>query len=372
MSEPERPPRAEPQSQADRTLLGVAPPRLDDTAEALPRSPVFVRAGTSVADDDQQPLPLPRMALPSRPPPRLTSEVPGVSQARAPFGDRGRAANWAVAMLNLPARVGGRQVALWKVLALGSLVIAALVVLCLSLVGSAAKSAPRAAFSPAPGASAPSVAAPATPPIANKPAAAAARADFDGKPPETLSASELLSLADARVEREREAVEALRRRLQDNPALAKDKTVQTELLRRAGDGDTAREALATIVQLEAPYNADLLYEVWTSTPAKNDTTELARTLLYSTDVRPKATPALSVALQLRSAETCDQYRTALPLALKDGDRRSLHLLTKLTNKRGCGPKKTEDCFACVRQQPDEVAATINAVKSRRPPSYTAP
>ena len=56
----------ESSSQADRTLLGVAPPKVDDSAEGLPRSPVFVRAGTSVAD--VEPPPLPRMALPSRPP----------------------------------------------------------------------------------------------------------------------------------------------------------------------------------------------------------------------------------------------------------------------------------------------------------------
>ena len=371
MSEPERPPRAEPQSQADRTLLGVAPPRLDGAADSLPRSPVFVRAGTSPSDDDQLPPPLPRMALPSRPLPRLTSEAAGVSEAGAAFRERGRAANWAIAMLNLPARAGGKQVALWKVLAPGLLVLGTVVALFSSWVGSAAKSAPRAAFGSAPRASAAGVAAPATSPREEKPAAAAGTS-LEGRAPETLSAGELLSLADARVEREREAVKALQRKVQDNPALAKDKAVQTELLRLASDDDTAREALATIVQLETPYNADLLYEVWTGTPAKNDTTELARVLLYSRDVRPKATAALSVALQLRSAETCEQYRTALPLALKDGDRRSLHLLTKLTGRRGCGPKKTEDCFACLRSQPDELAATINAVKSRRPPGYPAP
>jgi hypothetical protein len=369
MSEPERPPRAEPQSQADRTLLGVAPPRLDSAADSLPRSPVFVRAGTSEAEDDQQPLPLPRIALPSRPLPRLTSEAAGVSQTPPPFGERGRAATWATAMLNLPARVGGRQVALWKVLAPGLLVTGLVVALLSSWLGSAVKSAPSAAFPSAP--SAPGVVVPAAPPREEKPPVTAG-ASLEGRAPETLSAGELLSLANARVEREREAVKALERKVQDNPALVKDKAVQTELLRLATDGDTAREALATIVQLETPYNADLLYEVWTGTPAKNDTTELARTLLYSRDVRPKATPALSVALALRSAETCEQYRTALPLALKDGDRRSLHLLTKLTNKRGCGPKKTEDCFACLRSQPDELAATINAVKSRRPPTYAAP
>jgi hypothetical protein len=371
MSEPERPPRADPQSQADRTLLGVAPPRLDSTADALPRSPVFVRSGTSVADDDQQPPPLPRMALPSRPPPRLTPEAAGVAQAPAALGERGRATDWAIAMLNLPARVGGTQVALWKVLAPGLLIAGALGALLLSWVGSAAKSGPSGAVPSAPIASASNLAAPVTKPSDER-AGPAARTGLEGKAPETLSASELLSLADGRVEREREAAKALERKVQGNPALIKDKAVQTELLRLAGDGDTAREALATMIQLEAPYNADLLYEVWTGTLAKNDTTELARTLVYSTDVRPKASAALSVALELRLAETCEQYRAALPLALKAGDRRSLHLLTKLTNKRGCGPKKTEDCFACLRDPSDELTATINAVKSRRPPSYTAP
>ena len=77
-------------------------------------------------------------------------------------------------------------------------------------------------------------------------------------------------------------------------------------------------------------------------------------------------------LELRVAESCEQFKVVLPKALKDGDRRALHLLTKLTNKRGCGAKKTEDCFACLREQGDELTATINAVKSRRPPSYPAP
>jgi len=60
----------------------------------------------------------------------------------------------------------------------------------------------------------------------------------------------------------------------------------------------------------------------------------------------------------------------LPNALKDGDRRSLPLLTKLNAKRGCGPKKASDCFECLREPKDELTATINAVKSRHAPSFT--
>jgi hypothetical protein len=195
-----------------------------------------------------------------------------------------------------------------------------------------------------------------------------ALAALETKPLESLSAGELLKLAAARSERRLETAQALRKKVEAEPAFAKDKAVQGELLKQAADAETAREALATMAALDGSLGAELLYEVWTGTAARNDATELARALLYSTDVRPKAAPALAVALELRQAETCEQFQVALPKALKDGDRRSLHLLVKLGSKRGCGPKKSQDCFACLRAAPDELTATINAVKSRRSPS----
>ncbi len=124
--------------------------------------------------------------------------------------------------------------------------------------------------------------------------------------------------------------------------------------------------------LEPPIGADLLYEVWTRTSVRSDTTDLARALVYSTDLRPKASAALSVALDLRVAESCEQFKAILPRALKDGDRRSAHLLLKLNGRRGCGANKREDCYACLREPSDELKATINAAKSRRPPDYSAP
>jgi hypothetical protein len=375
MSEREPAQRGELSSQADRTLLGVAPPRIDNTADSPGRSPVFVRSGTSIAD--VEPAPLPRMALPGRPPARFPSGAPGVSEAPSPFAESGGGKAWALAMLNLPARVAGTQVALWKVLAPGLVAVLTLAVLVVKLIGAAAMApqvvvqtgAPLATANGAP--AGPSEAAPIAKPTSAKPASAAL-AQLAGKAPETMSSSELLQLADGRVEQEREAAHALRLKLESTPALAKDKASQSELLRLAGDADTAHEALAAMVQLQAPIGADLLYEVWTGTTARNDTTELARTLVYSTDVRPKASAALAVALELRLAESCEQFQVALPKALKDGDRRALHLLTKLSSKRGCGPKKSEDCFACLRAQSDELTATINAVKSRRPPGYVSP
>src|SRR4051794_38434199 len=55
-----------PRSPPDQTLLGVAPPPIESTVDSPLRSPVFVRSGTSSAD--VEPPPVPRIALPSRPP----------------------------------------------------------------------------------------------------------------------------------------------------------------------------------------------------------------------------------------------------------------------------------------------------------------
>ena len=349
MSESEKNPYGEPKSSADRTLLGVAPPRLDTAVDSSLRSPVFVRAGDSVAD--VEPPPLPRMALPSRAP-RPSDEASATSVR---VGE------------SAALRFAREYPALWMV--------GAPVLLALGVIGLAVATAPT----PQPKAVA--VSAP-RPPVVQKvaeeskpavePPGAPTLAELEAKAPGTLSASELISMAQGRAERERLAARALREKVHQSPALLSEKAVQSQLLQSARDPQTAPEALAALASANTPLGPDLLYEVWTGTPSRTEATELARALLYSDQVRPQASPALSVALQLRAAETCEQYKAALPSALKDGDKRSLHLLAKVVNRRGCGPKKAQDCFACLRGDTDELSATINALKSRRPPVYPTP
>jgi hypothetical protein len=261
----------------------------------------------------------------------------------------------------------GLPAILWMV---GPLVVLTALVIGVVAVTSTSTEPPTPAAAAVPAAAQEKPAAPSKA-AATKPSAPAL-SEIEAKPLGSLSASELLKLAEARSERRREAALALRKKLEDSPALAADKAVQLELLKWAGDEETARHALGAMAALNGPIGADLLYEVWAGTSARTDATELAHALVYSSDVRPKATPALAVALELRQAETCEQFQRALPKALKDGDRRSLTPLMKLGNKRGCGPKKSQDCYACLRAQPDELTATINAVKSRRSPNFTGP
>lgn len=347
-----------PGERTDGTLLGVPAPRVDASPESALRKPVFVRAGTSTVDGEGEPPPLPRMALPSRP---LLPLQPGASEAPPTVTNAAASEEQTRGLTPRVAAALRRSPALWMVGA----PVAASVLVVLALVTASPAPAPSAQLAPsASGAVALAAAAsPAEPPPALR--------ELESKPEGSLSTSELVALWAARSQRKVAQAHSLRLDVERTPSRAADKATQSELFRYAADAETAREALAAMAKAPGPLAADLLYEVWTGTAERSPTTELARAMVHSTDLRPSASPALSVALTLRAAEACEQARDALPAALKDGDRRSLHLLTKLTNKRGCGPKKTEDCYACLREQQQELLATINAVKVRRPPALGA-
>jgi hypothetical protein len=349
MSEPDDK-SGEPQSPADRTLLGVAPPRLD-SVDLAPRNPVFVRAGDSVADVELAP---PRVALPSRPP---RSEIPPAFASNAGAVNGESATQRAL-------RTARKYPVLWMVAA------PALVSLC--VVGLAVATAPTPV--PKPAATIAATVAPATmtPTAAVASASLPSIAELSAKPPGSLSPSELVRLSDAKLEERRKDAQALHAKLVQNPALLADKATQVEVLQAAREPLTASPVLGALAEIGSPTATDLLYEVWTGTPARSDATELARALLYNAMVRAKASPALAVALDLRGAESCEGFKSAMPGALKSGDKRSLHLLGKLVNRRGCGPKKADDCYACLREDKDELVATINAVKSRRAPVYPTP
>jgi len=331
--------------------MGVAPPPLEPSLPPAQRSPVFVRAGTSSAEIEP-PL-APRVALPSRPP--SSPSATGAAHAAVTVTPRPEQGPM--------RRVLGAHPSLWMLLLPSVLAVSVIALVH----ATASHHGTRLLRTAASSSAAPSSA----PPVARE-SSAEQLAKLKARPAESLSSRELALLAEAQSDDVRAAAKALRSKIEANPALGRDPAVQHELLRLADDPRTSTDALAAMALLDTPTAADLLYEVWTHTPVRTDTTDLARSFLYSTDVRPKASPALSVALDLRAAERCEQYKAILPKALERGDRRSAHLLLKLSAKHGCGPKKREDCYACLREQRDELTATINAVKSRRAPEFGAP
>lgn len=183
---------------------------------------------------------------------------------------------------------------------------------------------------------------------------------------EELTKSEALTLAAGRREKEIARVAALRQKLTRDPGLFKDAVTLAELRHAAEDPLTAPDALGAMADAPGPLSADLLYEMWTGTVVRNSATELARSLVFSKEVRAKASPELAVALDLRIAETCEQNKELLPRVLDKGDRRSLALLAKLSRKFGCGANKRQDCYPCLRED-KAVDEAMTAVKKRREP-----
>jgi len=183
---------------------------------------------------------------------------------------------------------------------------------------------------------------------------------------EELTKDEALALASARRQREVARVALLRQKLTRDPGLFKDAETLAELRRAAEDPLTAPDALSAMAEAPGPLSADLLYEMWTGTVVRNGATELARSLVFSKEVRAKASPELAVALDLRIAETCQQNHELLPRVIEKGDRRSLALLAKLSRRFGCGPNKRLDCYPCLRDD-KTVDDAMTAIKKRREP-----
>jgi len=194
----------------------------------------------------------------------------------------------------------------------------------------------------------------------------AAVKELSAKPVADLRVDEAITLSLGQSAQNARAARALRARVDHDPGLIKDPEVLAQLRRTSDDPETARDALAAMASVPGPISADLIDEVWTATAARSTATDLARSLIYSKQVRGKASKALAVALDLRDAETCEKNRELLGRASSDGDRRSFHLLNKLTRKYGCGPNKRQDCYACLRDGKD-LEAALKAVKTRREP-----
>ncbi len=193
---------------------------------------------------------------------------------------------------------------------------------------------------------------------------------LEARNPKQRSAGEWLALGRGRMhlDHEKAALRAYEKALDLDPSLSKDATLLRHVRRAAGHDDTAAEALRIASLRLGSAGADILYSVWVSTKAKTPTTQLAKQLVYSPEVRRKASPALDVALELRKAQSCEDYKKLLPRATLSGDTRAFRILEPLTVKRGCGPGKKDDCYPCLRRS-SALDDALGACRRHREPIY---
>jgi hypothetical protein len=189
-----------------------------------------------------------------------------------------------------------------------------------------------------------------------------ALAVLEARPAGSRSSPEWVALARGRMATGavKPAFEAYLAALELDPTVADDPTFREHLRHFAQDDETSDAALRlAAARLGAP-GADLLYEVWVNTRAKNTRTQLAKQLVYSAAVRSKASPALNAVLDLRAAlegheglelpneGACTELKRMLPGLTLHGDQRAVRVLAPLTRKSGCGPRSAEDCYPCLR------------------------
>jgi hypothetical protein len=164
-----------------------------------------------------------------------------------------------------------------------------------------------------------------------------ALAELERRPGQRRSVREWLALGRGRAKlgRTSDALEAYQKALERDPATGSDPALQKDVAAALESDATAPLALDLAAKHLGSSGADMLYHTWVETKDVTPTTQAARRLLQTDEVRSHASPALDFLLALRQAMSCDDYRHLLPRAAVAADVRALTLLSRLLAKNDC-------------------------------------
>jgi serine/threonine-protein kinase len=139
----------------------------------------------------------------------------------------------------------------------------------------------------------------------------------------------------------------------------------------AAHSDPWQPALRVAAAMPGSPGADILFDVWASTPKATPATQRARELLATDSVRARASDAVRIAFDLRSAEgqPCEVRKPLVDRAAKEADMRSFRPLLILAARTGCGSRHKSDCFPCLREN-DTLDKALETAKNRPAPDYS--
>lgn len=187
---------------------------------------------------------------------------------------------------------------------------------------------------------------------------------LEAKPVGARTSAEVVALASARAVAKRAEITELKRKITLVPKIIdEDKATRERIKELVADREVATDMLTMLASLPDNTGTDLLYSMLRGMEANTENAVLTEGLLYSSDVKSRVSPALASILELRKAETCEQAQTALKRVKEDGDKRAIPQLVRFHNKRGCGPKKMDDCWRCLRF-PDVLKDVLTALIAR--------
>lgn len=168
------------------------------------------------------------------------------------------------------------------------------------------------------------------------------------------------------------AVEDVTRALTLDPKLYENPRLAGVLFRAAQDPKASAAAFRLLRGPFGTRGADILYDLAHTPGVRAAVKKKARDLVEGEAFSSSASPALVVALELRRARGCAQYRALLERAQHVGDARALELLRPLTETTGCGADKQQDCYPCLRGD-EALALAISTIEKRiAPPADATP
>jgi hypothetical protein len=162
------------------------------------------------------------------------------------------------------------------------------------------------------------------------------------------------------------ALDAFQHALAQDPAVARDRVLLSDVRRAVDDEAAQSRALDLAAGSLGEGGVDVLFDVWASTSEKTDTTALAKSILDREETRKKASRALRVALELRRTTRCDEVKRLVSDALEVGDERAFRPLNQLNTRRGCGFLSLRDCYPCLRKD-ESLADALKAVQQKKGP-----
>ncbi len=154
--------------------------------------------------------------------------------------------------------------------------------------------------------------------------------------------------------------------LKADPGSASDPKLLEDVRNAAlGGGPAADEAFALLESSLGPAGPDILYDLVYTTVATQypAAAKRATKALASADVKTRFNPGLQIAMDLRTAGSCEKIKLLLPRATDVAGFRGLAVLKGFTPNRGCGFLGTRDCWPCLHKD-GSLAKAISAIEDR--------
>ncbi len=162
------------------------------------------------------------------------------------------------------------------------------------------------------------------------------------------------------------AAGAAERTLSLDPTLAADPELARLLFQSAQVKATSDASFALLFGAMGTHGADVAYDLAATESVERWVRVRADTWLRSPGSAKAYSTALGVAVALRFASSCPQRAALLTRAKTEGDLRALGYLNQYRATTGCGWKRRNDCFACLRADA-RLPEAISAIKRRASP-----